>query len=162
MKKRAFNFLEYFNEPKEFITTKSIGFPIQNDEVALKGKGKSTKSSYVVHINRKQCIFKRITYLNRMDKKSIILARLDIDTKPHRNPDGSKVGGIHLHLYQEGCGDDWAFALDDVQNIRKILPTYQPIQLQDEEFLDNFQKFADFCGFINFPQFQQVLEMPLP
>ena len=162
MEKESFNFLEYFNEPKEFIEKKHFSFPIQYHELALKGKGSLTKTAYVVHINRKGCIFKRITYLNRLDKTSIILARLDIDTKPHHNPDGSKIGGTHLHLFQEGYGDKWAFALDDVKHIQKILPTYQPFQIIDEEFLDNFQRFAAFCGFINLPYLVPVLEMPLP
>lgn len=115
-----------------------------------------------MNINRKRCIFKRITYQNRLDKTSIILARLDIDTKPHRNPDGSEVGGTHLHLYQEGYGDHWAFALDDVEHIRKILPNYQPILVTDEEFLENFNRFSIFSGFTNFPRLIPILEMPLP
>lgn len=161
MEKEGFDFLKYFNEPKEFLATKPLSFPVQNDEVALLGKGKQTKSAYIVNINRKRCTFKRITYQNRLDKTAIILARLDIDTKPHRNPDGKKIGGTHLHLYQKDFGDKWAFALDDVEAIQKILPTYQPIQLKDGEFIDNFQTFAVFCCFTNFPCFQQVLEMPL-
>lgn len=162
MAKESFNFLEYFNEPKEFIKTKPVSFPEQNQAVSLKGKGSLTKAAYIMNINRKRCIFKRITYQNRLEKTSIILARLDIDTKPHRNPDGSLIGGTHLHLYQEGFGDRWAFALDDVALIRKILPTYQPIQVIDEEFMENFQRFAVFCGFVNFPRLDPILQMPHP
>lgn len=162
MDKEPFNFLTYFNEPKTYVETKQISFPVQYDSVSLKGKGTLTKAVYIVNINRKRCIFKRITYLNRLDKTSIILARLDIDTKPHRNPDGSEVGGTHLHLYQEGYGDHWAFALDDVEHIRKILPNYQTILVTDEEFLENFNRFSIFCGFTNFPRLIPILEMPLP
>jgi hypothetical protein len=41
-----------------------------------------------------------------------ILVRLDVNGSPHKNPDGHRLGGTHLHLYREGAGDDWAFLLD--------------------------------------------------
>ncbi len=161
MEKEKLDFMKYFCEPKDFLEKKVLSFPIQGDDLALMGKGNLTENVYIVNVNRKRCTFKRITYQNRLDKTGIILARLDIDTKPHRNPDGTQVGGTHLHLYQDGFGDKMAFALDDVENIQKILPTYKPIKLKDGEHLNNFQLFARFCGFTNLPQFQQVLEMPL-
>lgn len=161
MEKETLDFMKYFSEPKEFLEKKVLSFPVQDDDLALMGKGNLTENAYVVNINRKRCIFKRITYQNRVDKTGIILARLDIDTKPHHNPDGTRIGGTHLHLYQEGFGDRMAFALDDVENIQKILPTYKPILLEDGEHLNNFQVFARFCDFTNFPKFQQVLELPL-
>ena len=38
----------------------------------------------------------------------LVLARLDFNS-PHRNPDHTEVGIPHLHLYQEGYGDKWAY-----------------------------------------------------
>ena len=39
------------------------------------------------------------------------LARLDLDGKPHRNPDKTEVGPRHLHLYREGYNLKWAFEI---------------------------------------------------
>jgi hypothetical protein len=35
-------------------------------------------------------------------------ARLDLDGRPHRNPDQTEVPCPHLHLYREGYDDRWA------------------------------------------------------
>ena len=70
MAKESFNFLEYFNEPKEFIKTKPVSFPEQNQAVSLKGKGSLTKAAYIMNINRKRCIFKR-NHLSKQIGKDI-------------------------------------------------------------------------------------------
>ena len=41
----------------------------------------------------------------------VILARLDIDGAPHRNPDDVEIPATHLHLFREGYGDKWAYAV---------------------------------------------------
>ena len=50
------------------------------------------------------------TYQNRA-RKVVVLARLDSGGPPHRNPDDAEVPSPHLHLYKEGYGDKWAFAV---------------------------------------------------
>ncbi|MGA9764062.1 MAG: hypothetical protein WCD20_19920 [Rhodomicrobium sp.] len=50
----------------------------------------------------------KFTFQNRA-RQTIILARLDIDGAPHRNPDDGEIPGTHLHLFREGYGDKWAF-----------------------------------------------------
>ena len=44
-------------------------------------------------------------------RKVIGLARLDLDGKPHRNPDRTEIGPRHLHLYREGYELKWAFEI---------------------------------------------------
>ncbi len=44
------------------------------------------------------------TYQNR-GCQVVVLVRLDLGSRPHRNPDGTKVGSPHLHLYREGYSD---------------------------------------------------------
>lgn len=41
------------------------------------------------------------------------IALLRIDKNFHTNPDGSKLSNTHIHIYQEGYGDKWAYPLDD-------------------------------------------------
>ena len=35
-------------------------------------------------------------------RRTVVLARLDIGGRPHRNPDDSLIGSPHRHLYREG------------------------------------------------------------
>lgn len=43
----------------------------------------------------------------------IVLVRLDFNGSPHRNPDGEEIACPHMHIYQEGYGDKWAYPLPD-------------------------------------------------
>ena len=47
----------------------------------------------------------------RTERQVVILARLDFGGAMHTNPDGQDVQVPHLHLYQEGFGDKWAYPL---------------------------------------------------
>ena len=47
--------------------------------------------------------------LQNRARTTAILARLEIDGAPHRNPDDEEVPCPHLHLYREGYNDRWAF-----------------------------------------------------
>jgi len=75
-------------------------------------------------------------------RKVIILVRLDIDGSPHTNPDGTTIGGSHLHVYREGYENKWAYQIDpkdfgDITNIRRV-----------------FEDFCRYCNIENIPAFQ--------
>lgn len=67
-------------------------------------------------------------------RKTIILVRVDLHGAPHRNPDGREVPGNHIHLYQEGFDDKWAYPIDP----EKFVNTH-----------DLWQTFLDFMNFCN-------------
>ena len=52
----------------------------------------------------------KVTLQNRV-RTTAILARLDIDGPPHRNPDDVEISSPHIHLFREGFNDKWAFAV---------------------------------------------------
>jgi hypothetical protein len=41
-----------------------------------------------------------------------VLVRLNVRGSSHRNPDGTRLGGTHIHLYRQGEDDDWAYTLN--------------------------------------------------
>jgi hypothetical protein len=41
-----------------------------------------------------------------------ILVRLNVSGASHRNQDGTRLGGTHIHLYRQGEDDDWAYSLN--------------------------------------------------
>lgn len=65
------------------------------------------REQFVLDVNRSQINIAKGTYQNRA-RSVVILARLDFNGPPHRNPDDVEVLCPHLHLYREGYGDRWA------------------------------------------------------
>lgn len=68
------------------------------------------REAFLLDINKRSLVAQRCTYQNRV-RTVIILARLDVQGPPHRNPDGAEIGSPHLHLYREGYHDKWAFPI---------------------------------------------------
>jgi hypothetical protein len=75
----------------------------------------------------------------------ICLVRLDIGGPSHRNPDDNEVPSPHLHIYQEGYGDKWAYAVPE--NLFQNLDNYW------ETLLD----FMKYCSITKPPRFQKGL-----
>lgn len=84
------------------------------------------------------------TYQNRYSQV-IILARLDFNGPPHRNPDDEEIGTPHLHIYREGYGDKFAMEL----------PSDKFSDPQDTWQL--LQDFMKFCNITQFPDIQRGL-----
>nr|WP_302684648.1 hypothetical protein [uncultured Dialister sp.] len=151
------DFLKLFGEEKLFEDTNAI-FPAENESVSLPAVGISTKEKYLMDINRKRCTLTRITYQQRA-KKTILMLRLDIDTKPHKNPDDTIIPGTHLHIYQEGYNDAWAYPLDseELNNILKCNFDFKKLISMDQEARFNY--FCKLCNFTNYPLFQIPLDI---
>ena len=72
-------------------------------------------------------------YLNEPE----LLVRLEIDSKPHINPDGHVLTRNHIHIYREGYGLSWAY---DIASLSEEL-------FQDISSFSNV--FHDFCKYCN-------------
>ena len=68
------------------------------------------RESFLLDVRTARIDLAKTTYQNRT-RQVIVLVRLDLGDKTHRNPDGQTVGSPHIHLYREGYADKWAFAL---------------------------------------------------
>lgn len=51
----------------------------------------------------------------RCKRGNIILARLDVGGRPHRNPDDTVVESPHIHVFKEGYGVRYAYPVDEKQ-----------------------------------------------
>jgi hypothetical protein len=101
------------------------------------------KEHFLLDVSKGRIDLKRQKYQSRA-REAIVLARLDLGS-PHRNPDGQEVGVPHLHLYREGFGDKWAFAL----------PEGVFTNLGDSwQVLNDFMKY---CNITNGPNFRRGL-----
>lgn len=146
MKSQLIDFESLLKEKKEF-SDKHATFPSQNQSLKLTGLGLDSKQEYIVDINRKRCILSRITYQNRVYTDTSLL-RLDIDTKPHRNPDGKKINGTHLHVYREGYADAWAYELNNPY-LKNIKHDFDFSTLIDVDLINRFYAFSTLCNFTN-------------
>lgn len=122
-------------------------FPNMNEFIKIAGIGLSSNQNYIMDINRKRCTLTKITYQNRIFT-NINLLRLDVDNKPHTNPDGKKISGTHLHVYRENYGDAWAYNLTDPY-LLSIKPDFDFTTLVKGDFICNFHAFAILCNFKN-------------
>jgi hypothetical protein len=75
-------------------------------------------------------------------RKTIVLARLEINGAPHTNPNGERISGSHLHIYKEGYDDKFAIPLSET--VFKSAST-----LSDYLYI-----FEDFCKIIDKPNIQ--------
>lgn len=144
----------YLEESKMF-EEKSANFPNINEWLTLSGTGAHTNAQYLMDINRKRCTLSRITLQERV-YTTYQLLRLDIDTKPHRNPDGQKIGGTHLHIYNEHCGDAYAYELTDPY-LRTLFPDFDFTTLLTTDQVRRFYAFCRLCNFSNTIMFQAPL-----
>jgi hypothetical protein len=71
------------------------------------------REKFVLDISRRRIEVSSNKFQTR-GRDTVILARLDIDTRPHRNPDGEELNGPHLHLYREGYGDKFAIPIPEL------------------------------------------------
>lgn len=70
-------------------------------------EGEADDEELLLDVNYTALRFSKWTHQLRV-RRRIILARLDVGSAPHTNPDGRKLPGTHLHLYREGANDAWA------------------------------------------------------
>lgn len=146
MSELPINITTILNEKKQFLDNHAE-FPSLHNTIKLSGIGQTTKYDYIVDVNRKYCLLNRVTYHERVFT-SITLLRLDIDTKPHQNPDGKKISGTHLHVYRKDFGDGWAYELNDPA-LHKIWPEFDFSALTQGDLVSKFFAFTNLCNFTN-------------
>lgn len=139
---------------------KEFDFPGKDESIVLDAED-ADSNSYKIDINRKRAIITRCHYLERHPINNVLL-RLDIDTKPHKNPNnGEKIGGYHIHIYTDDYGDSVALELDNpLLNI--INPDFDLDRFTIDEKEENrlykyFEAFSDFCNIKNIPVYQHKL-----
>jgi hypothetical protein len=93
---------------KRRVNNRVSAFPLLGESLALELRSVAGDERFILDIQRKGRIkLTKITFQGRA-RHEVILARLDIDGPPHRNPDDTLVPCPHLHVYREGYDDRWA------------------------------------------------------
>jgi hypothetical protein len=96
--------------PKVRVDDTEHEYPGLGGKLQIELNSRDKREHFLLNISRGRIEIRRGTYQTRA-RGTVILARLDFGGAPHRNPDGVEIGTPHLHLYREGYGDKWAFAV---------------------------------------------------
>lgn len=99
------------------------------------------REKFVLDIWRSGFRLRKYT-LNHRSRAVYILARIDVDGPPHKNPDSEIIPCPHIHIYKEGYGDKWAYPLSEV-GLKN--PT---------DIVDCLNVFSKFCNIVELPPIQ--------
>ena len=121
-----------------------VNWPMPGDKISVDLISFDEREKFILDVYFGRIKLSKLRLQNRA-KITIILARLEIDGAPHRNPDDVELPCPHIHLYREGYGDKWA----------------HPVPLEHFSDLANreqtLQDFMRYCHIINPPSFQAGL-----
>ena len=104
------------------------------------------KEKFIINIARKGINNQAMTYQARHPRTGEILLRLDINPSTfHRNPDGEKIEGNHLHVFTEGFGEKYAI----------------PFEVKSNNFHDLCMEFFERFNLIDKPNVRYIEPLPL-
>ncbi len=132
--------------PKRRVDAKVWKYPSLGGRIVIPLTSTDKCEKFLLDVTRNSIDMTKGSYQNRA-RKTVVLARLDFGGKPHRNPDGQPVMSPHLHLYQEGFGDKWAY---EVPFDRFVTNTTDPWTMLTD--------FMGFCNVVDRPAIEQGLE----
>ena len=133
--------------PKRLVISKNAySFLQKGESVVIDAIGVTENEKFIFDIARGKIDVRKCTFQDRYER-TIKLLRLDITANGfHYNPDGTRIDGSHIHIYKEGFGDQYAYALP-YKNIKTLnhLPSL-------------FGEFMEFCSVENIPYIEWRLD----
>ena len=121
---------------------KSLTLPKSGETVCYDVISNTSNDEFKMDIDRSSSIelSTKCKLQNRYVAERIPLVRIDIDSPPHMNPDGTKLSRNHIHIYREAGHIPgklpWACELTEV------MENYDP---ETSTFMDVFNWFCDYC-----------------
>ena len=121
----------------------SIILPNNGENSIYDLKSKETQDKFYLDVDRRGRIeLSRFKLQTRYAVIKLPLVRIDIDSPPHLNPDGTKTSRNHIHIYREVDNDTgnlpWAYSLEEFEQIK--------FNRNNIVFLDIFSSFCEYCN----------------
>jgi hypothetical protein len=129
---------------KHKISNDSVALPELGRKLCLELQSSDKRERFNLDMNRGFVSISKLTLQTR-GRVMTVLARLDLEGAPHRNPDDVQLSCPHIHLYREGFGDKWAFAVPQ-EHFKNLSDRWQTLQ-----------DFMKFCNIVEPPQFDRTL-----
>lgn len=120
-------------------------FPPSGVEISIPLKSTTKNIDFTLDVESKRLELHGYKYQNRV-YKDIILARLDLGPKSHRNPNDAVITGPHIHIYQEGYHDKFAYSI----------PNEFFTQISDKWIA--LEEFMNFCNIVGKPIIREGLD----
>lgn len=111
---------------KHRTTEDRISFPMGGQSLVLALQSADKREQFMLDLRRARIDLHKVKMQSR-GRQVVVLVRLDLGGAPHRNPDDVEIPAPHLHIYREGFGDKWAFAVpaDRFRNIDDVWATFE-------------------------------------
>lgn len=121
----------------------SIILPNNGENSIYDLKSKETQDKFYLDVDRRGRIeLSRFKLQTRYAVTKLPLVRIDIDSPPHLNPDGTKTSRNHIHIYREVDNDTgnlpWAYSLEEFDQIK--------FNRNNIVFMDIFSSFCEYCN----------------
>lgn len=130
-------------ELKKVFIKSSIELPNNGESEVYDLESTETRDKFYLDVDRRGRIeLSRFKLQNRYVVTKLPLVRIDIDSPPHMNPDGTKTSRNHIHIYRETDNDTgnlpWAYDLE----------TFEQIKFSRERinFMEVFMEFCEYCN----------------
>ena len=128
---------------KKKFTQDNIMLPKNGESQIFDVESGSTKDKFYIDVDRRGRIeLSRFKLQNRYAMTKLPLVRIDIDSPPHLNPDGTRTSRNHIHVYRETENDTgnlpWAYDLEAFNEIS--------CRIQTLDFMQVFYAFCEYCN----------------
>lgn len=133
-----------FAMEKQRVNDERHTFPIGGKSLNIPLESLDKHEKFLLDRSRGRIDLLKVTMQNR-GRKVVVLVRLDLGSRPHRNPDGEEISSPHVHIYREGFGDKWA----------------EPVSKQHFSDLSDLgrtlREFMAFCNIVQAPYIERGL-----
>ena len=121
----------------------SIKLPLNGKKDTYDLKSIETNDKFYLDVDRRGRLeLVKFKLQNRYAITKLPLIRIDIDSPPHLNPDGTKTSRNHIHIYKELVNDTgnlpWAYDLKDFDGIN--------FNENNINFMEIFISFCEYCN----------------
>lgn len=128
---------------KKVFVKDTIKLPDNGENKTYDVKSLLTKDRFYLDVDRRGKIeLSRFKLQNRYAPTKLPLVRIDIDSPPHLNPDGTKTSRNHIHIYKAMDNNTvnlpWAYDLEDF--------AYINFNASQISFMEVFSSFCEYCN----------------
>lgn len=138
---------EYLMSLKKTFDGEKIKLPLRGEKARFNVTSLNKKEKFILDTDRSGYIEIKTKLQNRYSNNQI-LVRLEINSRPHTNPDGTTTSRNHIHIYKEGYSISWAYDLDKINN---------ELCSSLENFNEVFIYFCKYCNIEMKKDFQLVI-----
>lgn len=126
----------------------AVVLPTSRESKTYNIKSDDGTEHFTLNVSRGQ-VFELVKSKLNTSYRKIPIVRVEFNARPHLNPDGTKTGRDHIHIYKEGYGMSWAYDLS----------TFDEKYFHDPANFNSL--FVDFCSYCNIMYAEENIQTSL-